>query len=130
MKRAILIFCAIIGVVFLATKNRSSGDYTAPENSKVAQGDFEAAVAAKQTVLVDFWAPWCGPCRKMEPVVEQIAEQQEGKVAVYKVNVDDQAGLAQKYGVRSIPTFLVFKNGSLVAQEVGVVPATTLTRHF
>lgn len=70
-------------------------------------------------VLVDFWAVWCGPCQMLGPVISQIAEEQEGKVKVGKVNVDEQQALAAKFGITSIPTMIVFKNGKPVNQGVG-----------
>lgn len=71
-------------------------------------------------VLVDFWASWCGPCKMMTPVVEEIAKELDGKVKVCKVNIDDESDLAIKYGIMSIPTFLIFKDGKVSATTVGV----------
>ncbi|MBQ3276629.1 MAG: thioredoxin [Oscillospiraceae bacterium] len=73
-------------------------------------------------VLVDFWASWCGPCRMVAPVVAQIAAEQEGVVKVGKVNVDEEPGLAGRYGISSIPTLMVFRNGGPVNAAVGVRP--------
>ena len=82
----------------------------------------EEVLRSDMTVLVDFWASWCGPCRMLAPIVAQIAEEQEGKVKVGKINVDEQQELAAEYRVMSIPTLIVFKGGEAVAQSVGVQP--------
>lgn len=79
----------------------------------------QEVLKADVPVLVDFWAPWCGPCRMLAPTVEEIAEAYDGKVKVCKVNVDEEEELAIRFGIASIPTLLVFKNGALTDTKVG-----------
>jgi thioredoxin 1 len=79
-------------------------------------------------VLVDFWAPWCAPCRMIAPVVEEVAQEMKGKVKVGKVNVDENALTASKYGVRGIPTLLLFKGGEIAAQRVGAASKVELVK--
>jgi thioredoxin len=86
-------------------------------------GNFDSEVLKSDVpVLVDFWAPWCAPCRMIAPAVEQLASEYEGKAKVGKVNIDDFPGIAQRYHIHSIPTVLVFKGGEPVNQVMGAVP--------
>ena len=93
--------------------------------------NFEQEVLQSEIpVLVDFWATWCGPCRMVGPVVAEIAEEYEGKVKVGKVNVDEEDELAEKYGVMSIPTLILFKDGEEAARNVGFAPKAKLVQMF
>ncbi len=77
-------------------------------------------------VLVDFWAEWCGPCRMVGPIVEELASEYDGRAVIGKVNVDENHGVAAKFGIRNIPTLLIFKNGEVVDKQVGVAPKNVL----
>ena len=82
---------------------------------------FEKVTSSKdKTLIIDFWAPWCGPCKALSPVLEELSSEMSDSVEVYKVNVDDNTELAQEHGVQSIPTLLVYKNGSLSETIVGL----------
>ena len=89
--------------------------------------NFQADVLqSDKPVLVDFWATWCAPCRAIAPAVEELAKTYEGKIKVGKLNIDDDQGIPQQYGIRSIPTLLVFKGGKVVDQIVGAVPKSKI----
>jgi thioredoxin 1 len=86
----------------------------------------DEVLSASEPVLVDFWAPWCGPCRQITPMIEELSTEHEDAVKVGKLNIDDNPASAQKYGVSSIPTLMLFKGGEVVERFVGVQPKVRL----
>ncbi|MEP1032837.1 thioredoxin [Ekhidna sp.] len=94
---------------------------------EITDSNFEEIINSDQPVLVDFWAEWCGPCKMIGPVVEELAGDFEGKAVIGKVDVDANPEVSAKFGIRSIPTLLVFKNGEIVDKQIGAVPKNVLS---
>lgn len=95
---------------------------------EITDANFEEIIKSEQPVLVDFWAEWCGPCKMIGPIVEELAGEYEGKAIVGKLDVDSNPDITTKFGVRSIPTLLVFKNGEIVDKQIGAVPKSILSQ--
>ena len=96
----------------------------------LSEPHFDEAVAAHPALVVDFWAPWCGPCRALAPILEDLAREQAGKVVIAKVNVDEESTLAGRFGVRSIPTLVFFKDGAVVDTVVGALPRAEIAKRL
>ena len=95
---------------------------------KVDNANFDANVLqSKEPVVVDFWAVWCGPCKMIAPALDEIAAELQGKVKIAKLNIDENPELAAKFGVRSIPTLMMFKDGEVADMKVGAAPKTALS---
>ena len=93
---------------------------------ELTDSNFDQIINSDKAVLVDFWAEWCGPCKMIGPVLEELANDYDGKAVVGKLNVDENPQTAAKFGIRSIPTLLVFKGGQIVDKQVGAVPKSVL----
>ncbi len=97
----------------------------APVSDKSFQAD---VLDSKEPVLVDFWAEWCGPCRAVGPVLEEVAGELQGKLKIVKLNVDENPETAAKYGIQSIPTLMIFKNGELASRQIGASPKAKIVQ--
>ncbi|MCB6364626.1 thioredoxin [Intestinibacillus massiliensis] len=94
----------------------------------ITKNNFQEVISSKQPVLIDFWAPWCMPCKMFAPVVEEVAQENAGQVAVGKINIDEEPELAAQFGVMSIPTLILMKSGRPVASTVGAQPKAAVQR--
>src|SRR5262249_11763609 len=106
-------------------RNNKRLTMVAPVSDKSFQAD---VLQSKEPVLVDFWAEWCGPCRAVSPVLEEVAGELKGKLKVVKLNVDENPETTAKYGIQSIPTLMIFKNGELASRQIGAAPKAKIVQ--
>ena len=97
---------------------------------EITKENFETEILSSGKAIIDFWAPWCGPCQMLTPVIEELAEELKGQIKVCKVNIDEQNELASKFGVMSIPTLVALKDGEVVSKIVGVRPKEDIIKMF
>ncbi|WP_026998417.1 thioredoxin [Eisenibacter elegans] len=95
---------------------------------ELTDANFQEVISGDKPVLVDFWAEWCGPCQMIAPTIEELAGEYEGKAVIAKLDVDNNPNASMQFGVRSIPTLLIFKNGQVVDKQIGVVPKNVLAQ--
>lgn len=93
---------------------------------KITDANFDEIIASGKPVVIDFWAEWCGPCRMVGPIIDELAQQYDGKVVIGKCDIDEQSALATKFAVRNIPTILFIKDGQVIDKQVGAAPKPTL----
>ncbi len=113
--------------MFETQEDKISTHNTMAKAVEITDNNFEEIINSDQPVLIDFWAEWCGPCKMIGPVVEELAGDFEGKAVIGKVDVDANPEVSAKFGIRSIPTLLVFKNGEVVDKQIGAVPKNVLS---
>ena len=119
------LLAAMVLIVSFFAGGCSGGDSPSSDTGSVSAEEFNKEIAAG-VALVDFWAPWCPPCRRQGPIVDDVAEKAKDYAKVIKLNVDDEPAVASKYGIRSIPTLIIFKDGEIQKQFQGLTDASTL----
>ena len=97
---------------------------------EITDNNFKEILAEGKPVVIDFWAPWCGPCKMLSPIIDEVAKENVGKVKICKLDVDDEPAIAQRFGVMSIPTLIAFKDGKQLSKEVGVTSCEELMTMF
>jgi thioredoxin len=118
----------MLGIIYniFAFKKIQNFNFYIMEPQVITDANFKEVLDTDKPVLVDFWAEWCGPCKMIGPIVKELAADYDGKAVIAKVNVDENPSTSAEFGIRSIPTLLVFKNGEIVDKQIGAVPKAVL----
>lgn len=126
MKKLVLALMAIFAVVAAPTLSAATPESSTSPVIKVTNSNYNELIAKHQLLVVDFWASWCGPCRAIAPIIEELAQEYKGKVAIGKCNVDENRSLTNSFGVQGIPAIYIIKNGKVVDEQIGYCNKDTL----
>ena len=126
MKKFVLAFMAIFAVVAAPTLSAARPESSTSPVIKVTNNNYNELIAKHQLLVVDFWASWCGPCRAIAPIIEELAQEYKGKVAIGKCNVDENRSLTNSFGVQGIPAIYIIRNGKVVDEQIGYCNKDTL----
>lgn len=126
MKKLVLALMAIFAVVAAPTLSAATPESSTSPVIKVTNNNYNELIAKHQLLVVDFWASWCGPCRAIAPIIEDLAQEYKGKVAIGKCNVDENRSLTNSFGVQGIPAIYIIKNGKVVDEQIGYCNKDTL----
>ena len=126
MKKLVLAFMAIFAVVAAPTLSAATPESSTSPVIKVTNSNYNELIAKHQLLVVDFWASWCGPCRAIAPIIEDLAQEYKGKVAIGKCNVDENRSLTNSFGVQGIPAIYIIRNGKVVDEQIGYCNKDTL----
>lgn len=126
MKKLVLALMAIFAVVAAPTLSAATPESSTSPVIKVTNSNYNELIAKHQLLVVDFWASWCGPCRAIAPIIEDLAQEYKGKVAIGKCNVDENRSLTNSFGVQGIPAIYIIRNGKVVDEQIGYCNKDTL----
>ena len=126
MKKLVLALMAIFAVVAAPTLSAATPESSTSPVIKVTNSNYNELIAKHQLLVVDFWASWCGPCRAIAPIIEELAQEYKGKVAIGKCNVDENRSLTNSFGVQGIPAIYIIRNGKVVDEQIGYCNKDTL----
>ena len=126
MKKLVLALMAIFAVVAAPTLSAATPESSTSPVIKVTNSNYNELIAKHQLLVIDFWASWCGPCRAIAPIIEELAQEYKGKVAIGKCNVDENRSLTNSFGVQGIPAIYIIRNGKVVDEQIGYCNKDTL----